>query len=152
MKSVEERKGPWSASEIERFLEETRVPVRVACHGASGFPMLVSLWFIHREGRLWCATKRTSHVAERLASDPRCAFEISLERPPYRGVRGTARASLHDERGEEMLRALIDRYLGNSNAELASRLLSQVAEETAIAIDPQSLVSWDFRGRMEEVS
>jgi hypothetical protein len=31
---------------------------------------------------------------------------------PYRGVRGTGVATLHDDRGEDILRVLIERYLG----------------------------------------
>jgi len=142
------RKGPWSKERIERFLEDTRVPIRLACLGSSGHPVLASLWFAPLEGRLWCATQRTASVASILARDPRCAFEVSLESPPYRGVRGPALAALHEPRGGEILRLLIDRYLGDSNPQLAELLLARAETETAIAIEPQMLVSWDYEERM----
>jgi hypothetical protein len=145
-------KGPWSADRVERFLAETEVPLRLACNGASGHPVMASLWFLAIEGTLWCATPRDASVAARLRDDGRCAFEVSVESPPYRGVRGTGVATLHDERGEEILRALLARYLGDSNAALKSLLLSRVEGETAIAIEPRTLVSWDFSDRMEPVS
>jgi len=56
--------------------------------------------------------------------------------------------SMHDDRGEEILHTLIDRYLGDSNPKLASLLLARVEHETAIAIEPKALVSWDYRERM----
>jgi nitroimidazol reductase NimA-like FMN-containing flavoprotein (pyridoxamine 5'-phosphate oxidase superfamily) len=142
------QKGPWSAEQIQRFLREVRIPVRIACNGASGFPLLASLWFVAEDGKLWCATQRGARVASLLARDPRCAFEVSVETPPYRGVRGTGVATLHHERGEEILRALIGRYLGNEDSKLAKFLLARVDRETAIAVEPQTLVAWDYRERM----
>jgi len=143
-------KGPWSIEQIEQFLSEIRIPVRLACNGSLGHPVLVSLWFLPLGDKIWCATQRTARIASILSQDPRCAFEVSVESPPYRGVRGSARATLHDDRGEEILRKLIDRYLGNPNSHLASLLLARVERETAIAIEPQMLVSWDYRERMAD--
>ena len=145
-------KGPWSTSQIERFLREIRVPIRIACNGASGHPVLASLWFVPMDGKLWCATQRTASVVAHLSRDPRCAFEVSVESPPYRGVRGPGLAALHEDRGEEILRMLIDRYLEDSTSRLAGFLLARVEHETAIAIEPQTLVSWDYRERMGDAA
>jgi hypothetical protein len=142
------RKGPWSRQQIERFLEDVRIPVRLACNGSAGHPLLASLWFAPMDGLLWCATQRSASIASLIARDPRCAFEVSVETPPYRGVRGTGLATLHDDRGEEILRLLIDRYMGDATSKLASFLLARVEHETAIAIAPQTLTSWDYEERM----
>jgi len=141
-------KGPWSTALVERFLEDARLPVRLACNGGSGHPVLASLWFLPSDGALWCATQRSAGVAKLIARDPRCAFEVSVEKPPYYGVRGRGVATLHPARGEEILRALIDRYLGASTSQLARFLLARVEHETAIAIEPKTVVSWDYRERM----
>jgi hypothetical protein len=122
--------------------------MRIACNGSSGHPLMASLWFVPRDGKLWCATQRGSSVASLLARDARCAFEVSVEAPPYRGVRGTGLATFHDERGEEILRTLIERYLGDTDSELADFLLARVHRETAICIEPKTLVSWDYQERM----
>ncbi len=143
------RSGPWSAEETHRFLRDALVPVRVACHGASGHPVIASLWYLSLDGHLWCATQRSARVVRLLTDEPRCGFEVSLERPPYRGVRGAATARLHEDRGEEILRALLERYLAGSNVALARDLLEKVDTETAIELIPSRLTSWDFRGRME---
>lgn len=142
------RKGPWSPEEVDGFLRETTVPVRLACNGASGHPVLVSLWFAHRDGKLWCATQKSARVAELLRRDPRCAFEVATESPPYHGVRGQGVARFDDERGEPVLRALIERYLEDPDSELAHWLLARARNETAIAIEPETLFSWDYRERM----
>jgi len=143
-------KGPWLQGEIERFLDETRVPVRLAANGTSGHPVLASLWYLPEDGRLWCATQRNASVANLLARDAHCAFDVSVETVPYRGLRGQGLATLHDDRGEEVLRKLMHRYLGDSKPQLARSLLARAATETAIAIEPQTLVSWDYVERMGE--
>ena len=143
-----QRKGPWSQPEIERFLEQTRAPAKIACNGSSGFPVLASLWFRPEGGRIWCATQKSSRVVAHLRRDPRCAFEVAQDTAPYRGVRGQGVAALHEERGEAVLRSLIERYVGDLDSEFARWLLARAENETAISIEPQTLLSWDFRERM----
>ena len=143
-------KGPWSQTEIQSFLDEARVPVRLACNGTTGHPVLASLWYLPEDGRLWCATQQNASVATLLARDARCAFEVSVETAPYQGLRGQGLATLHEDRGEEILRKLMHRYLGNSRPQLARSLLARVATETAVAIEPQTLISWDYVERMGE--
>ena len=130
------QKGPWSTDQIQRFLRDIRIPVRIACNGASGYPVLASLWFVPQDGKLWCATQRGASVMSLLTRDPRCAFEVSVEAPPYRGVRGTGIATFHDDRGEEILLTLIERYLGGRDSKLARFLVARAKRETAIAIEP----------------
>lgn len=146
------RKGPWSAAEVDEFLDRTQVPLRIACNAAMEYPLLASLWFLPADGALWCATPRSAQIAKRLERDAACAFEISLEAPPYRGVRGQGRARLHVDRGEAVLRSLLDRYVGGTRTEFARTLLAKAADEVAIEIVPRSLVSWDFTERMQNVA
>lgn len=141
-------KGPWSEDQVERFLNTTTVPLRLACNGTSGFPVLASLWFMEAGGRLWCATQHDADVVSLLERDPNCAFEVSVESPPYFGVRGQARATVHTEQGEDVLRQLMDRYLDDDNSSFAQFLLDRVDGEVAIELAPEALVTWDFRKRM----
>ena len=144
-------KGPWTGAEVGAFLASARIPIRLAVNGASGHPVLASLWYLPQGDTLWCATQRSARIARALARDPRCAFEVAPETLPYRGVRGQALASLHDDRGEEILRQLIERYLGDTSSRFAGWLLSRARSETAIALAPRSLFSWDYRDRMHKV-
>ena len=145
-------RGPWSEGEVQSFLRQTRVPLRLACNSTARHPQLVSLWFVALEGQLWCATRRDARIVSLLRDDPLCSFEVSLETVPYRGVRGPAVATLHEDRGEEILRTLLDRYLGGTSSSLAKHLLGRVQDECAIALHPQRIVSWDFSERMQDVA
>jgi nitroimidazol reductase NimA-like FMN-containing flavoprotein (pyridoxamine 5'-phosphate oxidase superfamily) len=145
-----EIKGPWTRSQIDDFLEETRAPIRLAVNGRSGHPVVAPLWFLPLEGRLWCATQQTAGLVSILNRDPRCAFEVSVETPPYCGVRGPALATLHEDRAEEILGALVDRHVGRRDTPFSRYLLERVDREVAIEIAPREVTSWDYRERMGE--
>jgi nitroimidazol reductase NimA-like FMN-containing flavoprotein (pyridoxamine 5'-phosphate oxidase superfamily) len=147
-KSIEIR-GDWDIGKIEKYLQESVYPMRLSCITSNGFPLVVSLWFLYREGTLWCAVQKDCALARILKRDDRCGFEVSPNETPYLGVRGQGRAELVPDAGADKLRDLIDRYLDESNKELADWLLTRSDNETAIRITPQWFYSWDFSGRMK---
>lgn len=139
----------WDRAQIEDFLGQTRIPLRLASNTARGFPLVNSLWFELSDGALLCATHQSSAIIAHLGRDGRCGFEIAPNEPPYYGVRGQGRASLLREGAAEALGRLIERYLGDSNPGLAAWLLGRAAEEYLIRIEPEWLTAWDFRPRMQ---
>ncbi len=141
-------RGPWSRDQVAAFLDEAGVPIRLACNTESGFPVVASLWFVHLEGSLWCATQHEAAIARLIARDPRCAFEVAGDAPPYRGVRGRGLATLHPGRGAEVLRLLVDRYVEDEASPFARWLLGRADREVAIQLEPQRLYTWDYRERM----
>jgi nitroimidazol reductase NimA-like FMN-containing flavoprotein (pyridoxamine 5'-phosphate oxidase superfamily) len=74
--------GPLDRDGIALFLDESLIPVRLACVAPSGWPIVVSLWFARRGDELVCATQRSSSLVRALEHEPRCAFEVAGERPP----------------------------------------------------------------------
>lgn len=142
------RKGPWSQSQIERFLDEHAIPLRLACVGADGFPRVVSVWFLFRAGRFLSVSHQDSQLVGLLRADPRVGFEVAPERPPYCGVRGQGNAMLTHEGAGAVLDEVIERYLGGSDSGLARWLLSRREEEVLISVAPVRFFSWDYRERM----
>ncbi len=142
------KKSAWPLEVIESYLGECSIPLRIACNAGRGFPSLNSMWFEYRDGSLWCATHASSAILGYLREDPRCAFEVAPNEPPYCGVRGQARAHLMREGAGELLERLIGRYLGDSNPTLAGWLMSRVEDEWILRLDPTWVSAWDYRGRM----
>lgn len=142
--------GAWDAGETERFLESSTVPLRVACRTPDDEPWLLSLWYLYRDGALWCATGADADVVRYLRHDGGVAFEASTNNPPYRGVRGNGTASIDSDPEKQLLRELLERYLGGTDSTLARRLLSPDREEVRIRIDPARLYTWDFTDRMAD--
>ncbi|MEL0112097.1 MAG: hypothetical protein VW835_10235 [Rickettsiales bacterium] len=101
--------GPWSPAEVQSYLEEAVIPIRVSAVSSVGWPSVVSLWFQYDGGLLYCACRRNARVVGLLRQNPRCAFEIAGETPPYFGVRGQGEAEIDGTQGAERLRGLIDR-------------------------------------------
>lgn len=141
------RSGPWSADDIHEFLLGAHIPIRLATSGSSG-PLVQSLWFTPRDDELWCCTQSDSVLMKRLARDSRIGFEISGDQPPYRGIRGFARASSHPDMAPEILPILIRRYLDDPDAPLAKWLVSRLPQETAIRLHDLQVSSWDYSKRM----
>jgi len=146
--AVEIRSGPWDRAAVEGFLRSTVIPVRLATRGST-WPLVQSLWFLFDDSALWCCTQRDSVVAKRLRSDPRCAFEIAGDHPPYRGVRGTGEAVLDPGPAADVLERLIGRYLADGESSLATWLRSRVTDEVAIRIGTLTVSSWDYANRMQ---
>ena len=139
----------WNEAQIATFMTESHIPLRLAVLDGAGFPLVMSLWFLYEDGALWCATNAKARVLGYLTSQPRCGFEVAGDMPPYKGVRGKGKASLHPERGAEILKRLLDRYAIDPNSKFAAMLLSKIDQEVAIRIAPDQISSWDFSPRMK---
>ncbi len=133
------------------YLARVRIPVRLSCRTESGWPFVLSLWFIYRDGFIYCATQDDARIVKYLENEPRCGFEIAGDLPPYCGIRGQARARVDREQGAEILEELLVRYLNGVESPLAKKLLAQADREVALVLDPVNCFSWDFSKRMESV-
>ncbi|MCG3169880.1 MAG: hypothetical protein CALGDGBN_01410 [Pseudomonadales bacterium] len=138
----------WDAAAITEFLARSHTPMRLAANAANGFPQLASVWFEYAGGSLWCAMHEGSAMVPLLAHDPRCAFEIATNDPPYHGVRGQAQVALLREGASPLLTRLISRYLGDSNPRLAAWLLGRADQEFVVRLDPVWITAWDYAARM----
>jgi hypothetical protein len=139
-------------TEVKAYLEQLKIPLRLACTTESGWPVAVSLWFQHQNGRLFCATQKSARVVTYLKNDPRCAFEIAADLPPYCGVRGQAIARIDESIGPKILEQLLMRYLGGMDSKLARSLIAKSASEVAIILKPVIIFTWDFSSRMQDIT
>lgn len=144
------RTGPWSPAQVAQFLSDSRIPMRLAANTGSGFPVVLSLWFLRDGDDLLAAVHRDSRIAKRLSDDSRCAFEIAPDQPPYRGVRGQATAELSSEGAGALLERLLDRYLVSRDSSLAQFLLARADEELVVRVKPRWVGSWDYTSRMQD--
>jgi nitroimidazol reductase NimA-like FMN-containing flavoprotein (pyridoxamine 5'-phosphate oxidase superfamily) len=145
-------KGPWDHATAERFLAGAKLPARVACVGADGFPRVVSLWYRYQGGALQCVTHNHSQLAHMLRRNPRVGFEVAPNEPPYHGVRGQGRVTLSPLGQDGTLRELLLTYLGGLDSGLANWLLSRSDDELLVTITPHRLYSWDYRDRMSDIA
>jgi hypothetical protein len=142
--------GVWNRERMATFLEDAVIPIRLGCRTPSGSPWMLSLWFRYRDDALWCATAESADVVTYLRANPEVSFEISVNDPPYRGVRGRGTVTIEPDPEKELLRDLIARYLGGTDSQLARRLLAADRDEVTLRIDPGKIYTWDYSDRMSE--
>jgi hypothetical protein len=130
------------------YLQESVIPLRLACTDSAGWPAVLSLWFTYHNKLIYCATQGDAKVVRYLRNEPRCGFEIAADQPPYCGIRGRAIAKIVPELGENILLELLERYLGGTESPLAKKLLQKSETEVAICLNPESVHTWNFRKRM----
>ncbi len=138
--------------QLEQYFEAARIPLRLACTTPSGWPAVISLWYLYREGSFYCATSQTAKVAQYLQHNPRCAFEIAADQPPYCGVRGQGMVRLDPALGGDILTELLHRYLGGVANPLAQKLLARSQPEVAIIIHPEKIFKWNYSDRMRDIT
>lgn len=139
-------------------LTNSKIPIRLACISISDWPIVVSLWYTYLNGKVYCATQNTAKVVKYLRKNPKCGFEIAGDSFPYRGIRGYGKASILENKGEEILRMLIQKYLTGkettiSSLKLYKLLLSKehLQNEVAIEIIPAAMFKWDYKKRMIDI-
>jgi hypothetical protein len=141
-------RGPWSHDEVASFLVESVIPMRISVETGSGWPLVLSLWFVPDGLDLVGATRPTSTLVRCLERRPRCGFEVAGDSPPYHGVRGRAEVELDRTSGAQTLDRLLTRYLGGVESPLARSLRAVADDEVAIRLRPVALTTWDYRRRM----
>lgn len=137
-------------AEVREFLDAARIPLRLAANTPSGFPVVLSVWFLPDGDHLLGAVHRGSKIAKRLKANPRCAFEVAPDDPPYRGVRGRALATLETDGAARLLERLLERYLGSTESSLGRFLLARANEELVVRLQPLGFASWDYSERMDD--
>ena len=101
--------------EAAAFLDEQRVMV-CASNGHDGWPHLMPLWYVVRDGTLWGWTYAKSQKARNMERDPHVTLEVEdgEQYHELRGVMIRAQARLH--RDPEVIEGigleLVDRYSG----------------------------------------
>jgi hypothetical protein len=143
------KSSAWSEAEICSFLATSTIPLRIATSTTS-YPTLCSVWytFDEQQGDFLCVSHENSQLVSDLMTNPKCAFEIAPNEPPYCGVRGKAVVTLSKDHALETLSALIPHYLGDTDSGLAKWLIGRSDEEYVLRLTPVQLTSWDYSERM----
>jgi hypothetical protein len=137
--------------EVADFLEEQRVAI-CATNGNDGWPHLMPLWYLLREGELWSWTYAKSQKVRNIERDDRVTLEVETghEYHELRGVMIRARCILHRELeivagvGQD----LTVRYGGADAAvgpEAREAFERQAVKRVALHFVTESIAAWDHR-------
>ena len=133
--------------EAAAFLAEQRT-VTCATLGRDGWPHLMPLWYVVRDGELWSWTYAKSQKVRNLERDPRCTLQVEAGHAydELRGVMLKAEVVIHREFdavaavGEEIAVRYGGVALDDGAREYVHR---QAAKRVALQFRPRDSATWD---------
>jgi PPOX class probable F420-dependent enzyme len=139
--------------ELRDFLADQRT-VTCATLGSQGWPHLMPLWYVVREGDLWSWTYAKSQKVRNLQRDPRATTQVEAG-VSYQELRGAMwRTRVEVDGDTDAVRALgteiFERYTGVGEGELppevAEMVAAQAPKRVALHFVPEDEpVTWDHR-------
>jgi PPOX class probable F420-dependent enzyme len=133
-----------SDEEVQAFLEQERV-VTVATVGQDGWPHLMPLWYVVREGELWAWTYGKSQKVRNLERESRCTLQVEAgdTYDQLRGVMIKAACAIH--RDPEIVASVGTELARRYGGEGAHVTAEQAAKRVALQFVTASVASWDHR-------
>lgn len=135
-----------SAAEIEDFLRQGAT-LTLATNGPGGYPHLVAMAFVLRDGALLMTTYGKAQKAANLRRDPKAAILLENGARDYNALRGVmirGRAELIDDPALVYeVRRLISQKSGNAIAPLKAGAPAPPTKRVVIRFEPAKVASWD---------
>jgi PPOX class probable F420-dependent enzyme len=137
-----------SEEEVLAFLDEQRV-VTCATHGPRGWPHLMPLWYLVRDGEVWAWTYGKSQKVLNLERDPRATLQVEAGEQ-YQELRGVmfecdTEIIRETERVQEFGEQLFERYTGGSAADVRDMVAAQAPKRVVMHFAERRRASWDHR-------
>jgi PPOX class probable F420-dependent enzyme len=136
-------------SEQGELIDGERIVV-VSSLGPRGWPHVMPLWYVPRDGEIWVWTYAKSQKVRNLERDPRATLliETGTEYNELRGVQIEAEAELIRELDPvvEFAKELTLRYsegIESVEGDAAASLRAQAPKRVAIHFHPTRVASWD---------
>ena len=138
-----------SEGEVAGFLDEQRVMI-CATNGARGWPHLMPLWYLVRDGDLWAWTYAKSQKVKNLERDARATLQVETghEYHELRGVMIEADTTIHHDAEliVEFGSGLMQRYGAQATGpEFMDAVRAQAAKRVALQFAARRVATWDHR-------
>jgi PPOX class probable F420-dependent enzyme len=138
-----------SDNERRELIDSERIVV-VGSFGPRGWPHLMPVWYVPRQGEIWTYTYAKSQKVRNLERDARATLliETGHEYQELRGVMIEAEAEIHRDSDTvfTLAQELTVRYtegLESVEGEGKSALEKQAAKRVAVQFHPRRVASWD---------
>jgi PPOX class probable F420-dependent enzyme len=133
--------------EVDAFLAEQKT-VTCATNGRHGFPHLMPLWYVLRDGRIWAWTYAKSQKVRNLERDARATLQVEtgIEYAELRGVMLRCDVEIHRdvEVVTDFAMELVERYAGGAEG-TRDAFAQQAPKRVALEFVERDRVTWDHR-------
>ncbi len=133
--------------EVLAFLEDERVVV-CATNGRDGFPHLMPLWYVVRDGEVWAWTFAKSQKVRNLERDPRATIQVEAG-DAYHELRGVmckcdVELVRDTDRVAELGMEIFARYAGGGD-EVRAMVRKQAPKRVGLRFVVRDRATWDHR-------
>jgi hypothetical protein len=139
-----------SDEEVSDFLAAERTVI-CATNGRDGWPHLMPLWFVVRDGEIWAWTFAKSQKVKNLERDPRATLQVEtgVEYQELRGVMLETEVVLHSETDDVLALGLeiFAKYTGMDDLPDSVRdmVAKQAPKRVAMQFVERRRSTWDHR-------
>ena len=135
--------------EVAAFLDEQRVVV-CATNGRDGFPHLMPLWYVVRDGEPWAWTFAKSQKVKNLERDARATLQVEAGEQ-YHELRGVmfkcdVEVIRETDRVRDLGLEIFARYTGGElDDDVRTMVDKQAAKRVAMRFSERDRATWDHR-------
>jgi general stress protein 26 len=138
-----------SDDEVAAFLDEQRTVI-CATNGRAGWPHLMPLWYVVRDGGLWSWTYAKSQKTRNLERDARATIQVEtgVQYDQLRGVMFECEVTIHRETDDvaALGMEIFERYTGGELGEdVRAMVRKQAPKRVALEFVERARVTWDHR-------
>jgi PPOX class probable F420-dependent enzyme len=140
-----------SDEEAGAFLAEQKTVI-CASNGHDGYPHLMPLWFVVRDGQIWAWTYARSQKVKNLERDPRATLQVEAgtEYAELRGVMFRTHAEIHRETDDVAALGveIMSKYAGVDAGDegVAEMVDKQAAKRVGLEfVEDGPRATWDHR-------
>src|SRR4051794_21034586 len=134
--------------EVLAFLDEERTVI-CATNGKDGWPHLMPLWYVVRDGTIWAWTFAKSQKVRNLERDARATLQVEAgeEYQELRGVMFECDVELirDNDRVQEFGVALFERYAPGGGDAVVQMVAAQAPKRVVMRFVEQRRATWDHR-------
>jgi PPOX class probable F420-dependent enzyme len=131
--------------QVVAFLDQMKVPGVLSTLSPTVGPVTSAVWFAVLDGQVVISTPASRPKARNARADARVSFIVDTKERPYRGVAIEGDADVFDDVGQEMMRAIARRYLGDPVPPWMEERIT-AGERVALRISPRRVRPWNLDG------
>ena len=141
--------------EMERFLTDPGILMRIGVNRVDGFPLVTPIWFIYREHVIYFTPREKSEWFDCLRQDNRVALCIDEDAQPYRKVIVEGLAELVHDVGEDdewrdLYLSMASRYVPKESAKAyVQNTINEPRGLYRVELSNSSVKSWRMPGSDE---
>lgn len=124
-------------SEIDVFLINSKIPLRLGTSDLIGDPMIHPVWYHYANGRIYLMSTKNQKKVRNIEGKKTVYFSVDTDAMPNRGVKGKGTAVFVKDpaRSVSISEKIVAKYLGDLNSPMAKRMVNAVREGSEVMIE-----------------